>query len=183
VSGLAIQSRTPDPPLSGDYFGISGRLANAEANKLGRLHGRQSHETDQSAIVQIILRHRRPVASDEECIFRFVAEKRAIAPEHQQKIFHRAAYIRPQARVVRLEHGPLRPVSNECSTKIKTRCRLTYFHSGSELTVLARQTGFPRRSKKRNTLIPSGFNASFFSLLMSDSKRVRSSIISFDGAL
>ena len=63
-------------------FGVGGPLADAEDHELGRLDRRDADQADQPAVVEIVLRHRRAVAADEERLLGLVAEQRAVLPLH-----------------------------------------------------------------------------------------------------
>src|SRR5258706_2171752 len=87
---------------------VAGPLADAEDYVFGGLGRRDADQRDHSAVVEIVLRHRRAVAMDEIRLLGFLADQRAIAPERQQEIFNGLPDIPPQPVVVGLEHRPLR---------------------------------------------------------------------------
>src|SRR5690606_30204345 len=89
--------------------GIGGLLTDAEDHELGGTQRRHAHEADQPPVVQIVLRHRRPIAADEVRLFGLGAEQPAVAELVEQEVFDRTADVRPQLRAVVLEHRPLRP--------------------------------------------------------------------------
>src|SRR5262245_45959037 len=87
---------------------IGGLLADAEDHELRRLHWRDADQTNQPAVVDVVLAHGRAVALHEERLVRRRAEERTVAPHGREKSGQAPSHGRPGAFVVRLEHDPLR---------------------------------------------------------------------------
>ncbi len=92
----------------------SGPLADAEDHELGRPHRRDADEYDEPAVVDVVLRHRGPVAPDEERVLRLRPDQAAVAPERGQELLDLLADARPEPLVVRLEHDPLGGLVDGC---------------------------------------------------------------------
>src|SRR5258706_332547 len=86
---------------------IGSPLTDADDHKLSGLHGRNANQTNQATLIKIVLRHRRPVAFDKECLLSFAAQKHSLSPEIREKVAHALCYLRPQAFIVGFKHRPL----------------------------------------------------------------------------
>src|SRR5437868_13636321 len=87
-------------------------LADAEDDELGGTKRRDADETDETPVVEIILRHRRAVAAHEVRLVGLVTQERSLLPLVQEEVFDCAADVAPKLRAVRLEDGPLRAAVN-----------------------------------------------------------------------
>src|SRR5690349_6117277 len=94
------------PPPSGR--GVGRDLADSEDHELGRLDRGDADEADHAAVVEVVLRHRRPIAANEERLLGRVAEQRPVHPLDEQEVLDRVDDVRPQLRSVGLEDRVLR---------------------------------------------------------------------------
>src|SRR5262245_40034696 len=92
----------------GSGAGVGRLLADAEDHELGGFDHRDADETDEPAVVEVVLVHRAAVAAYEERLLRALTEQRARAPLAEQEAADRLADVGPQRGAVRLEHRPLR---------------------------------------------------------------------------
>src|SRR3954454_65044 len=104
-SRLAAMSRSLSRSL---LLCVARPLADPEDHELGRLQRRDADQADEAAVVEVVLRQRRPVAPDEVRRLGLVAEQRSHLELVEEEVRDGAADVRPQRLSVRLEHGPLR---------------------------------------------------------------------------
>ena len=86
---------------------IGRPLTDADDHKLSGLHGRNANQTNQATLIKIVLRHRRPVAFNKQCLLSFAAQEHSLSPEIREKVAHALSYLRPQAFIVRFKHRPV----------------------------------------------------------------------------
>src|SRR5262249_13377506 len=87
-------------------------LADAEDDELGGLDHRDADQTDQPAVVEVVLSHSRAVTSHEESFFGLRPHERAVAPLVETEVRDRLTDVGPKRLAVVLEGRPLRPLVN-----------------------------------------------------------------------
>src|SRR5687767_2883654 len=85
----------------------AGAHTKSENHELGRLDRRDANLANEPAVVDIVLRHRCPIALDEECIVGPTPDETAVPPYPGEKVLDRLADRRPRRLRVGFEHDPL----------------------------------------------------------------------------
>src|SRR5687768_13500446 len=96
----SVRGMSRSPPLSLRFRCV---LEHAEDDEFRRPHRRDSNLANQPAVEDVVLRHRRTVAGDEEGLVFGAAEQRAFAPLRAQEEPDGVLDACPQPVVVRLE--------------------------------------------------------------------------------
>src|SRR4051794_25418909 len=91
---------------------LGGPLPDPEDDELRGSQRGYADETDQPAVVEVVLGHRRAVALDEEGLLRLRSLQLARAPLGREEVGDGVPDLGPQRLGVRLEHSPLRATSD-----------------------------------------------------------------------
>src|ERR1700733_11706987 len=89
------------------YVSTAIPLADPEDHKLRGLHRSNADHTDQSAVVDVGLRHRGEIASNKKGLFLLCTLQHAVLPQSGQEIADAASYTCPGGLIVRVEYNPL----------------------------------------------------------------------------
>jgi hypothetical protein len=85
-----------------------GELTDTEDHELGWVRRRDTDQTDESAVVDIVLRHRRAIAADEVRLLGLRAHQRTGLPDAEEERFDRLDDALPERLIIRFEYDPLR---------------------------------------------------------------------------
>src|SRR5262245_54237688 len=97
-------------PTSGTV--IVGPQADTNDHELGGPDWRRSDDANQSPFIQIVLRHRRSIATHEVRFVGGVANESATAPLREQEVLDAPAYGGPEHFVIGFERDPLEALIN-----------------------------------------------------------------------
>src|SRR5204862_7803954 len=102
------RARSAAPDSRSSRTVIGGPAADAEDDELRRPQRRDADETDEQALVEVVLRHGAAVAFHEVRLLRPAPEEGARAVLRLEEASDRQPHLRPERRAVRLEDRPLR---------------------------------------------------------------------------